>query len=191
MLDPVSFWEGKHRIKSRYWLTGTKPQDVLQQHKIAFSTAPMRIADVGVGFGAMYEHLKGMGHDVVPVDIAANALPGVVHPRDAYFLGPFNFVLCHNVLIHCSDEQVVDIMRLPLAEGGYASLNYVLCPDPSEHQQEQMRRGTHYWSRAADFYRNAADALGLTVDEDFHIGDSSGEGSSVEWRVLRLSRGQS
>ena len=124
------FWDEKHEKKDIFWLTNSRPTNVLCIHKLAIPLSAI-VLDIGVGLGGFARWCHSRGNKVVSCDISEAALAKVNGVADAVLIsdlatvGPVDIAVCHLVFQHCYDEQILHILQnVKLTPGGVFSFQY-------------------------------------------------------------------
>ncbi len=153
----TDFWEQKHAKKDEYWLTDSKPEEVLRMHAVQTEFKNCRsFLDIGVGFGGMSRYVKSQGKHLISTDISKTALENLKSVSDEVFLidhvsesAPVDLAVCHLVFQHCNDDTIVEIMNAVRVadDGGILSVQFA-CLRPGEKANANVRKlinnGTHF-----------------------------------------------
>lgn len=158
------FWEKKHSVKDKYWLTDSNPQQVLKMHGVLPEFEKCKtFLDVGVGFGGMTKYVKGKKKHVTSTDISQTALDNLKDVSDKTILitevssiEPVDLAVCHLVFQHCNDETITAIMNdVPIKDNtGVLSVQFACIrpgDKPNPNVQKLLKNGTHYLRSLDEF----------------------------------------
>jgi hypothetical protein len=152
--DKEAFWNNKHSKNDKYWLSGSPPNRVINQHNVEPEfEACTSFLDIGVGMGSMIRYVKSKQKKVYACDISQVALDRIGGIADGVSidlttLPPVDLAVCHLVLQHCDDETFTKIINgVRLNPGGVLTFQFAcLRPEerPNRRVKELIDSGTHY-----------------------------------------------
>lgn len=198
----TEFWEDKHQSQDRYWLTDSKPEEVLKMHNLEKEFKECRsFLDIGVGFGGMTRYVKSVPKKFVySSDISQSALDRLSSISDQTVLiqdisksiEPVDLAVCHLVLQHCDNETMTHILNdVPLkSDSGILSVQFA-CLRPSDKAngtvQDLLDRGTHFLRSLSEFERIVGEKtdkeiVSISKPKDFY------KPENLRWYFCKLKR---
>jgi precorrin-6B methylase 2 len=141
------FWEEQHRAGNRYWLTGSNPMRVLQQHRLEMPQGKV-VLDIGVGEGVFSRACARAKNTVIACDISETALHKVrliartFLVNDLVSAPPVDLAVCHLVFQHCSDAMVKHILHsVTLKRSGLLSFQFAFLKQSSVSVEAHKEAG--------------------------------------------------
>jgi len=180
-----SEWDDIHNSNSGEWLGGSPPTDVLAIHGIGI--LPQYVMDIGIGNGDMSRFLLSQQCVVTSVDVSSYALnkspaPGVL-TKDLSTCPPVDLAICHLVLQHCEDEDVIQIVRdVPLGPNAVLSLQFASIPGEPEPCLIEHIAKRRLIFRSPEQYEELFTMAGRN---DFRTYSSRTYGS-IQWHIAKV-----
>lgn len=118
MTDLAEFWHKQH-IGNTAWLTGTSWDRIQEFYDVSDRDFQDRVClEIGVGRGTVTKALAALASELHCCDVTQAALDKVQHlatqcwlSQDIDHIPPVDIALCHLVLVHCTDEECVRILK--------------------------------------------------------------------------------
>lgn len=206
MMDLPAFWNDKHHIQNRHWLTGTTLGMIYRFYNIGpDNLKSRRILEIGVGLGIMTKELRHLTDKLYCADISAVALEKASQDADRTFISqdisqapPVDVAICHLVLVHCDDAEVRRVLSsINLTPGGkiYCQFSCLKTPDAVDTAPEAVKKsltelGPHYFRTPSDIEKIIRDS-GLSISRDKEIDPGSYMNWSGQlWKLYELERNQ-
>jgi len=155
-------WENHHSNNDQYWLTGSSVSSIEKYHRISLkSYSHKKIMEIGVGQGHFTNQLKNYTNEIFAVDISKFAIDKVSNFAKSYLtqelknIEPVDFVICHLVFQHCTNEEVIRIINdVNLTKNGVFSFQYAYLRNPRNHFSDPniVLNSTHFF-RSQEYMR--------------------------------------
>lgn len=151
------FWESKHEVSDKYWLTGTSLGEIMNYHKLnEVDIRDKKILEIGVGLGNLSKELVNYTDELICCDISENALSNVSDKVTKKYLTtelkniePVDLALCHLVFQHCTDEEIERIINdVVLSDEGVFTLQFAYLRDnepPNQNVMNLINLGSHHF----------------------------------------------
>lgn len=151
------FWESKHEISDRYWLTGSSLDFINHYHKLGKRKLKnKKILEIGVGLGNLSRELLSYTEDLVCCDISEKALKNVSDKvtkkyltTDLKEIEPVDLAISHLVFQHCVDDEVERIINdVVLKDDGIFSFQFAYLRDnelPNRNVLDLIELGSHHF----------------------------------------------
>lgn len=151
------FWESKHEIGDRYWLTGSSLDAIRHYHKLKKRNFKnKKILEIGVGLGNLSRELEDYTEDLICCDISEMALAKVSDKVAKKFLTtdlkniePVDLAICHLVFQHCIDDEIERIINdVVLNDNGIFSFQFAYLREnelPNRNVLDLLELGSHHF----------------------------------------------
>lgn len=151
------FWESKHQLGDKYWLTGSVLQDIMGYHDLTEdSIKDKKILEIGVGLGNLSKELVSYTDKLICCDISENALSSVSNKvtkkyltTDLNKIEPVDLAICHLVFQHCTDDEVGRIINdVVLTEDGIFTFQFAYLREGeklNENTTNLINSGSHHF----------------------------------------------
>lgn len=112
------FWDKQHTMSNQTWLTGSTLDAYQRFFQINDDLTKLRILEIGVGLGRASRALSQVAREFYCADISKAALDKLADCTDHRYLTAdiksapqADLVICHLVMVHCQDHEVVRILN--------------------------------------------------------------------------------
>ena len=206
-MEHTEFWNGKHQVQNRQWLTGTSLSMIYRLYDITSEDLrSKKILEIGVGIGIITKSLRELASELYCADISDVALKNIgKHANDTFLTQDIDqapavdVVICHLVLVHCDDNETQRILSsVNLSTGGkiYCQFSCLKTPDAiatasPKVQKELTEAGPHYFRTPNDIEKLLAKS-GLQISRAKEIDPGTFlSWSGQTWKLYELERNQS
>jgi SAM-dependent methyltransferase len=152
-----TFWEDKHGVSDRYWLTGSSLKEIMTLHDISEDDlTDKKVLEIGVGLGTLSRDIFKYTTDLLCCDISEKALE-CVNPNvtkkylttDLSNIEPVDLGICHLVFQHCTDDEIERIINdIVLTDKGVFTFQFAFLRDgekPNTNVQKLIELGSHHF----------------------------------------------
>jgi ubiquinone/menaquinone biosynthesis C-methylase UbiE len=203
-MDLAEFWNDKHQRQNRQWLTGSTVTLIHKFYGVdTRAWQGRKILEIGVGVGSITNSLAEIAGELYCADISSVALDNVKkHARQTFLskdisqVPPVDIVLCHLVLVHCDDAEVLRLLSsIRLLDGGKIYCQFSCLKEPnaiknaSPSVQEQLTNaGPHFFRDPADIEKLITQA-GLTIGRQSQCDPGQFQNWTGQfWKLYELER---
>jgi predicted TPR repeat methyltransferase len=150
------FWETKHSIEEKWWLTGTSIKSLLDLHNLQeLDLKDKKILEIGVGLGTCTKELRKYTENLECCDISEIGLDRVKqYAKHTYLTTDLkngravDVAICHLVFQHCTDQEITRIINdVNLTKNGIFTFQFATLKDNIilEETQHLMDFGSHFF----------------------------------------------
>jgi len=152
-----NFWEDKHKINDKYWLTGTSLGEIKKLHQLTDEDLKnKKILEIGVGLGNLSNELVNYTENLICCDISEEALNNVNNKVSKKYLTknlnniePIDLAICHLVFQHCTNSEIERIINdVTLSENGIFTFQFAYIRNnelPNKRVSELIELGSHHF----------------------------------------------
>ena len=168
------FWESKHEISDRYWLTGSSLGEIKHYHNLKdYDLKNKKILEIGVGLGNLSKELTEYTENLICCDISEEALTNVSDKVTKKYLTtnlkeiePVDLAICHLVFQHCVDNEIERIINdVVLNDNGIFTFQFAYLRDnepPNSNVLGLINLGSHHF-RSLEKIKSMVDKAGKEI----------------------------
>lgn len=168
------FWETKHGVSDRYWLTGSSLGEIMSLHHITHNDLTDKdVLEIGVGMGNLSHDVVKHTSKLICCDISETALSNVSEMVSEKHLTtnlseikPVDLAICHLVFQHCTNDEIKRIINdVVLKDDGVFTFQFAYLRDgeePNTTVKDLIKLGSHHF-RGIDEIRKMVDVAGKEV----------------------------
>jgi SAM-dependent methyltransferase len=190
------FWEDKHGVSDRYWLTGSSLKEIMALHDISYDELTNKdVLEIGVGLGNLSHDVVKYTDKLICCDISETALSNVSDMVSEKHLTsqlnkikPVDLAICHLVFQHCTNEEIKRIINdVVLKDGGIFTFQFAFLRDgeePNNKVKDLINLGSHHF-RGIDEIKKMVEGANKEIvwtSEPIHYHDAE----NFSWFMVKI-----